>query len=146
MNWPLSAQDGCQHRLAINLRPTIFKEMTLSLRAIGITFLFIGVFSLPVKATSLNFNFSFYGSSGYAGTVAGQIIGLQDNATSLPYEVIITSDPANTPSITFGPGGLSGGLTVTNGAITGGGLVATIGGTTYFRINSPLKLSLRWRI
>jgi hypothetical protein len=91
----------------------------------------VGIFSVSAQAQSLNFDFSYqannYGGEGQAtGIVTGEIIGLENNATSVPSDVIITSAPAaldlSTP-FDFGTGGNQGtpGLTVNNDVISSSG-------------------------
>jgi hypothetical protein len=87
------------------------------------------------NAQLLNFDFSFVGASSigdpshtyFTGTVTGEIIGLENNASSTPSDIIITSAPSGLNLTSSLPYSLNangwnlsefGTITVTNGAIT----------------------------
>jgi hypothetical protein len=78
----------------------------------------------------LNFDFSFTGTAGIAGTVTGEIFGLTDNSTSAPTDVVIDSYPAGitlpgTPWDIFNAAGFILGVdrfTVSGGQITAANL------------------------
>ena len=82
-----------------------------------------------LRAQLINFDFTFTDNNPQPysyevdGTVTGEIIGLQNNATSLPEEVIITSAPAGlkiqTPLTLVSGGSTSGAITVSNDEVTG---------------------------
>jgi hypothetical protein len=69
----------------------------MNLRALGLGVIFAATFSISANAQLLNFDFKFSsdnsGLGNTPGTVTGEIFGLQNNTTSAPSEVIITSAP-----------------------------------------------------
>jgi hypothetical protein len=75
----------------------------------------------PVRASLLNFDFSFTGSLTFPGTVTGEIDGLTNNATSSASSVYINSSsgivPFSLPFDTIGSA-FSNSFTVTDGEIT----------------------------
>jgi hypothetical protein len=116
---------------AVNLYLATFMNMKLTvLTLLLISGAFIGS---SAKAQLLNFDFSFTGNLGSSttkGTVTGEIIGLTNNGTSTPSDIILTSIPLGfsinvPPSYSLKNNGwnLSGdaegaSFTVTNGVIT----------------------------
>jgi hypothetical protein len=99
------------------------------------------------NAELLNFDFSFVGDPSHStvnGTVTGEIIGLQNNATSAPSDIIITSAPAGLGLLGLSYDLKANGwnlsstgdtLTVANGVITNADYQATFGGGDFFDLN-----------
>jgi hypothetical protein len=59
-------------------------------------FLFLFILFSPAEADLLNFDFSFTGDSnhgGLGGMITGEIVGLENNASSTPSDIILTSFP-----------------------------------------------------
>lgn len=103
----------------------------MNLRTLGLTIVLAAAFNVSAKA-DLNFFFTITGDAtgNEVGPFTGEIIGLQDNADSVPTDIIITSPVPSFPSLTIpydlatsGDGwDLSGGggsFTVSGGVITG---------------------------
>jgi hypothetical protein len=86
--------------------------------------LLIGAVCAPTRANAqLDFDFSFDATSGTVpGLVTGEIIGLEDNATSRPTSVIIDSAPAGLgltfPDTVPNIDASGAGFTVSSGEIT----------------------------
>ncbi len=74
-------------------------------RIIILAFIFSFV-GLPSRADTLNVDFSITSDTATAGTIVGEIIGLQDNAKSTPEDIIIMSLPIDL-GIFIPPGGYS---------------------------------------
>jgi hypothetical protein len=113
----------------------------MTLRLLGSTLLLVGIFSTFAHGDDFYFTMNGTASS-YSylypdlvpGTLTGEIVGLQDNATSLPTEVIIDSVPSypdgywnlpqpfdNGPMAANDGFTATGGFTVTDGQITAAG-------------------------
>jgi hypothetical protein len=110
----------------------------MTLKSLGLVLTLAGAISGFARGD--DFFFTMSGTAGtysvlftttVPGAITGELVGLQDNATSLPTEVIINSVPVDPPYFNFPPvfengptaadDGYSsfGGFTVTDGNITG---------------------------
>ncbi len=113
-------------------------------------FLFSLMTLAPVSWAKAQLNFAFSINSGTAhsnvtGTVSGEIIGLQNNASSAPTDIVITSAPAglNLPHLSYDLGangwtlnGAGETITVSNGVITAADYQATlVGSGDFFDLN-----------
>jgi len=102
----------------------------MNLRTFGLAIVLAGMSCASARATLLDFDFSFTGNpdlkNDIAGTVTGEIIGLQDNtANQVPLDIIIISAPAAlgfAPNYDLADNGwnlaIDGTITVSDGQIT----------------------------
>jgi hypothetical protein len=114
------------------------------MRSVWIMCLLAGALGAAAPARAENFTFSFTGTSPYStppGTVSGELLGLADNGTSTPTEVILFTDPDGiaTGNLTaagwFNLTGQPDSFTVTNGEITAADF-------TYFDVTTNRELIL----
>jgi hypothetical protein len=99
----------------------------------------------------IDFTFSFVGDPSHStatGTVTGEIIGLQNNATSSPSDIIITSAPSqlHLPELSYDLAangwtlnGSGDTFTVTNGLITSANYQANLGTGDFFDLNFSVE-------
>ena len=101
----------------------------MSMRACHVATLVAAAMFWAAQAHADNFYFSFTGTAPYTtepGTVSGEVIGLVDNATSAPTDVVLFSDPDGiaagdlTQRGWFTITGDPGSFTLSDGTITAG--------------------------
>lgn len=69
--------------------------MKMYTRFAGMAAMMIVALASPAKASLPYYDFAFSIDAGGGDFITGEIVGLEDNATSVPYDIVINSDPFN---------------------------------------------------